>query len=132
MRIRRRVHHDAPPREGLHFVPDTLQQFAMRLDGIELCGLEIERQRQEQPLRGCAIAAELAHHVFVEHALMRRVLIDNRDALVGLEEDEGLEDLQQRWRQVFGVSCQGVGAEEFERHSGMCGARIRLALKPNT
>src|SRR5881296_2997726 len=45
MRIRRRVHHDAPPREWLHFVPDTLQQFAMRLDGIELRGLEIERQR---------------------------------------------------------------------------------------
>jgi len=77
-------------------------------------------------------SAELAHHVLVEHALMRRVLIDNRDALVGLEEDEGLEDLQQRWRQVFGVRCQGVGAEEFERHSGMCGARIRLPLKPNT
>ena len=68
----------------------------MRLDRIELSGRKVERQRQQQPLRGRAIARELTHDVFIQDPLVSGVLVHNRDALVGLEEDVGVEDLEQR------------------------------------
>jgi len=36
------------------------------------------------------------HRPFVQHALVRRVLIDDRNAGVGLEDDVGVEDLKKR------------------------------------
>jgi len=42
----------------------------MRVDGIELGRRKVEREREQQALRGRAVARELAHHVFVQHALV--------------------------------------------------------------
>ena len=95
MRIGRRVHHDAAPGEWLDFVPDAYEQLAMRLDVVELHRCEVERQRQQQALRRGTIAGQLTHHIFVEHPFMRLMLIDDGDALVGLKENERVEDLEQ-------------------------------------
>src|SRR4051812_30958661 len=77
MRVRRGMHYDASPRKRLDLVADALQELAMRINRIELGRREIERQRQKQTLCRRAIAAQLMHHVFVQHALMRRVLVDD-------------------------------------------------------
>src|SRR6185503_10768613 len=74
MRIRRGVHDNAAPREGLDLVADAREQLTMRLDRVELHRREVERQREQQTLRRRTITRELAHHVFVQHALVGGVL----------------------------------------------------------
>jgi len=59
MRIRRRVHHDTSTGERLDLESDAGQQLAMRLDRVELGRREVERERQQQPLRGSAVTREL-------------------------------------------------------------------------
>src|SRR3989475_7887207 len=79
-----------PPRSTL-FPYTTL--FRSRL---ELRRRELERERQQQPLRGRAVARELVHHRLVQHALVRRVLVYDRDPGVSLEErsEEHTSELQ--------------------------------------
>src|SRR6266513_824294 len=101
MRIRRRVNDDAASREWLDLKADAREQLPMCVDCIELGGREVERERQQQPLRGCAVTRQLAHDVLVEDALVRRMLIDDGHAAVGLEEDVGVEDLESRRYRVL-------------------------------
>ncbi len=84
---------------------------------VELGRREVECQRQEEALRGRPITRELAHHVFVQHALVSRVLIDDGDAGVGLEEDVRVEDLEKRRCLVSGVRCQVPAGKELEGRS---------------
>src|SRR2546427_2450989 len=100
-----------PPRSTL-FPYTTL--FRSRL---ELRRRELERERQQQPLRGRAVARELVHHRLVQHALVRRVLIYDRDPGVSLEEEVGVEDLKQG-RQGPGVGCQGLRKQLLRRAGG--------------
>src|SRR5258708_33665959 len=97
MRIRCRLHYHRASRERLNFVADAAQQLAVSVDRLELgCG-ELERQWQQEPLGGRAIAGELAHGPLVQHPFVRGVLVHDRDPRVGLEHDVGIEDLKQRW-----------------------------------
>ena len=128
MGIRRRVHHHAAPGKRLHFVADAAQQLAVRLDRLELGSGELERQRQQQSLGRRPITGELMHRPFVQHALVRRVLIDDRNAGVGLEDDVGVEDLKDRC-QVPGVGCPGVARKHLESGAGAAEPRH---LKPDT
>ena len=95
VRVGRGMHDDAAPRERLDLVTDADEQLAMRLDSVELRRREIERERQEQPLRRRAVTGELSHHVLVEHTLVRGVLIHDADGLAGLEDDIGVEELEE-------------------------------------
>src|SRR2546427_13138905 len=99
-----------PPRSTL-FPYTTL--FRSRL---ELRRRELERERQQQPLRGRAVARELVHHRLVQHALVRRVLIYDRHPGVSLEEEIGIEHLKQGC-QGPGVGCQRLAAEDLERRA---------------
>jgi len=105
MWIRRRLHHHRASRERLNFVADAAQQLAVSVDRLELgCG-EFERQWQQEPLGGRAIAGELAHGPLVQHPFVRGVLVHDGDARVGLEHDVGIEDLKQRraWTRGSGL-----------------------------
>ena len=94
VRVGGRVDDDAAAGERLDLEPHTPQQLAVLVDRVELGGSEIERQRQQQALGGRAVAGELPHHVLVEHALVRRMLVHDRDAVAGLKEDVGVENLK--------------------------------------
>ena len=96
MGIGRGVHHHRASRERLDLVAHAPQRFAVRCDRLELGRRELEGERQQQPLRRRAIALEVAHHRLVQHALVRRVLIHDREPGVGLEENVGVEHLKQR------------------------------------
>ena len=89
----------------------------MRLDRIELRGREVERQRQQQPLRGRAIARELTHDVFIQDPLVSGVLVHNRDTMVGLEEDVGIENLKKRRHRLSAVSRRLSIREELQRQA---------------
>src|SRR5438105_3633976 len=131
MGIRSRVHHDAAAREWLDLKTDAFEQLAVRLDRIELRGREVERQGQQQPLRGRAIAGELTQDVFVYDPFVCGVLVHDRNALVCLEEDVGIEDLEKRCL-VSGVGCQRVATKELKRYSRRHRAQRCLSLKPDT
>src|SRR5882757_9349654 len=115
MRVRRRVDHDAAPGERLDLVADPRQQLAMRVDRIELGRREVERERKQQSLRGRAVAGQLPHHVFVQDALVRGVLVDDADGLASLEHDVGVEELENRRRRLSVIGCRTICCEEFER-----------------
>ncbi len=94
MRVRRRVHDDAAAGEWLDLVADARQQLPMRVDRIELGGREVERERQQEALRGRSVARQLTHHILVQHPLMGGMLIHDADRLVGLENDIRVEELE--------------------------------------
>ena len=68
----------------------------LRLERVALRGREVQRERKEQPLRRRLAALEHAHELLVQHALVRRVLVDEHDAVVVLEQHVGAPQLQQR------------------------------------
>src|SRR6266480_3039034 len=117
MRVGGRVHDHGPAGKRLDLVAHASQQLPVGLDGVELGGRELDREGQEQPLRRCAVTRELAHQVLVEDPLVRRVLVHDRDAGVGLEEEIRVEDLKQRG-EGSGVRGRGVRGEERLRYSG--------------
>src|SRR5437867_8059269 len=116
MRVGRRVNDHRAARERLDLIPDAPQQLPVGVHGLELRRREVERQWQQEALRGGAVARELAHHGLVQHALVRRVLIHDGDGGVGREDDIGVEDLEQRRCQVSGVRCQGGRREKLLWH----------------
>src|ERR1017187_6959048 len=56
-------------------------------------GIELDRHRREHRLRANPAVAEFAAQLFEGNALMRRVLIDQEQPLLGLERDVPREDL---------------------------------------
>ena len=74
----------------------------------------MQRQRKEQPLRRRLAALEHAHELLVQHALVRRVLVDEHDAVVVLEHHVRASQLEQRRH-----DCVGVGSASAR------GARLR-------
>ena len=117
MGIRSRMHHDAAAREWLDLKTDAFEELAVCVDRIELRGCEVERQGQQQPLRGRAIARELTHDVFIQDPLMSGVLVHDRDALVGLEEDVGIENLKKRRHRLSAISGRLSIREELQRQA---------------
>ena len=56
----------------------------------------MQRHRKEQPLRRLFAALERAHELLVQHALVRRVLVDEHDAVVVLEHHVRAPQLHER------------------------------------
>src|SRR5262245_41775414 len=121
------VDDDAASRERLDLVTDAHEQLAMRLDSVELRRREIEREWQEQPLRRRAVTGELAHDIFVQDALVRGVLIHDADGLAGLEDDVGVEELEDWSRLRSAVSRQRLLGEELQRHTDSAEGRGLMA-----
>ena len=102
------MHHHGPPGERLDLVSHSPQQLAVGVDRVQLGRRELEREGQEQALGRGAVARDLAHHCFVQHPLVRRVLVHDRYPLGGLEQDVGVEHLEQRWGSGLGTRGSGV------------------------
>ena len=112
---------------------------AWRFDRIQLLVGQLQRERQQQPLRGRVGARELRHHRLVQHPLVRRVLVHDDDALGRLVHDVGVEHLEQRRVEAgdrrrsagAGVVGRAVGAKSSSgRAPPELGARRAAALTP--
>src|SRR5438093_93838 len=84
--------------KALELEAQTFEQGAVRLERVGLGGGEVKREGKQQPLRWCLAALEDAHEPLEEHALVRRVLIDEHDAVVTLEEEIRATKLDERRR----------------------------------
>src|SRR6266550_4143690 len=105
MRVRGRVNDDAAAGERLDLVADARQQLPMRVDRIELGGREVERERQQETLRGRSVPRQLTHHVLVQHPLVGGMLVDDADGLAGLKHDVGIEELEKSGARGLGVGA---------------------------
>ena len=72
------------------------EEIAVRVERVAVRGAEVHREREEQPLRRRLAALEHAHELLVEHALVRRVLVDEHDAVVALEHHVRAAELHER------------------------------------
>ena len=82
--------------EPLDLEAESHEHVAVRLERVALGGGEMQRERKEQPLRRRLAALEHAHEPLVQHALVRRVLVDEDDAVVVLEQHVRAPQLKQR------------------------------------
>ena len=81
--------------ESFDLESQPLEVLAIRVERFALGGTEVQRQRKQQSLRGRCPALERAHELLVQHALVRRVLIDEHDAVVVLERDVRATQLEE-------------------------------------
>ena len=86
VRQRNAAYEKRVPSESFDFEADSLEQLAVRFERLTFSGPEVQREGKEQSLRRRLAARECAHEPFVQHALVRRVLVDEHEAAVGLEE----------------------------------------------
>ena len=114
VRVGRRLDCDAPTGKRGELIPHALEEFPVSLEGVLLGDRELEGERQEQPLRPAARPAEGRHRPLVQDALVRGVLVHERERLALLEDDIGVEHLQER---RCGERSPAVvaGCEQIER-----------------
>src|SRR2546423_9170462 len=79
------VHDHALPPELAELIAEPLQRVAMLIERLSLCGCELYREREQQSLRRAGSALERGDELFVQHALVRRMLVDEHDALIDFE-----------------------------------------------
>ena len=94
MRHRHAADEQRVSAEPLDLEAEPREHVAVRLERVALGGTEVQRQRKEQSLRRRLAALEHAHELLVQHALVRRVLVDEHDAVVVLEHHVGAPELQ--------------------------------------
>ena len=82
--------------EPFDLEPEAIEHSRLRLERVAFGGREMQRHRKQQPLRRGLAALEHAHELLVQHALVRRVLIDEHDAVVVLEQQVRATELEQR------------------------------------
>src|SRR5690349_12457988 len=70
-----------------------LQLWLMLLDGFQFAGGKSECDGREQKLRYGTASLERRHHAFKQNALVRRMLIDQIQALFALRDDIALREL---------------------------------------
>ena len=96
MRRRHGVEHHRPPTERLDLETDPVQFLPMGVDGIELLVGQVHCFAEQEPLGRKSARREAGHHLLVNDALMRRVLIDDDDVVGRLIDDVRIEHLDQR------------------------------------
>ena len=109
MRHRDAAHDERVPAEPLDLEAELREQLLMRLERLALGGPEMQRDRKEQPLRRRLALLERAHEALVQHALVRRVLVDEHDAALALEHEIHARELHER---------RHVGRRRHERRVG--------------
>ncbi len=94
VRVRDSVNHHRKPPKRLNFVTDTGQQLLVQFDGLDLIGRQIDGQWQQEPLCCSPPPSEFTHGLLVQHPLVRRVLVHDRQTIRRFEHDVGVEDLE--------------------------------------
>ena len=94
---RRRLAHD--DRAGAEAVDDEAEfgELPGALgEPVDVLGRQVDDLRDEQDLAGDAVLGERPLHALIDQPLMRRVLVDDDQPVLGLGDDVGLVDLRPR------------------------------------
>ena len=75
---------------------ELLEPRPILLERLTLGGTEMKRHRKQQSLRRLVPSLERAHELIVQHALVRRVLVDENDSVVVLEHQVAALQLHER------------------------------------
>src|SRR5688500_4603687 len=108
VRHRNAVHDECAASETFHLEPELLEIFPVCLEGIAFSRAEMERYREQQTLRRCTSRLQRSHELLVQHALMRRMLIDQNETVGVLERDVSPFELKERRnlpRRLHGCVC---------------------------
>src|SRR6266508_3963936 len=100
MRHRNAVDDECVAPKAFDLEPESLELFAILLERVALSGAEVESHGEKEALRRDASAFQGVHELLVEHALVRRVLVDEHKALLVLKSDVGALELKQ-WRNLY-------------------------------
>ena len=90
------MHGQRVPAEQLGLEAELREGLAILLERLALGGAQVQRKRKEQLLRRRTTAGHAEHEPLEEHALMRRVLVDQHDAVRGLEHHPRAPELHER------------------------------------
>ena len=104
VRHRHGIHDQRVSSKSFDLESQPLEVFAIGIERVALSGAEVKCQRKQEPLRGRGAALQRMHELFVEHALVRGMLIDEHQPILVLERDVGASELDQRWYRS-GRSC---------------------------
>src|SRR2546423_3359952 len=85
MRHRHAADDQGVAAEAFDLEAEPLEQLAMRVERIGLRGTQMQREGEEQALRGHLAALQGAHEPLEEYSLMRRMLVDEDNAILPLE-----------------------------------------------
>jgi hypothetical protein len=75
------------PAKSFDLESKALEILAIRIECFAFGGTKVQCQWKQQPLRGRCPAFERVHELLVENTLVRRMLIDQYQALFVLERD---------------------------------------------
>ena len=103
--------------EVFDFQAEPLEHGGVLRQRLALRRRQLEHDRREQPLALERARGQLLHHLLEEHALVRHVLIDDRDALVVDGDDVGVAELAERDHRpdLAGVGRQVAAVERWAR-----------------
>src|SRR4029079_10411236 len=87
MRHRHGVDDQRVSTKTLDLEPETLEIVAICVKCLALGRPEMQRQWEKQSLRRRRAALERTHELFIQHALVRRVLVDQDQSIFVLETD---------------------------------------------
>ena len=87
MRHRHGVHDQRVSTESFDLEAESLEIFAIRFECISFSRAKMQSQRQEQPLSRRSPRFERAHEFLIQHTLVRRMLVDENQAILMLEGD---------------------------------------------
>src|SRR4030081_3567467 len=90
------VHNQPVPPESLDLESESLEIFSIGVKRLAFCRTEVEREWKQKPLRRCGTALERVHELFIQHALVGRVLIDEDKPILVLKADVCPPQLKQR------------------------------------
>ncbi len=94
VRIGHGVQHNRAAAKALHLISHCGEVLTVLFNRVQLAGFQINGDREKESLRNPTCTAQLGDGAFVEHPLVRRVLIDYRQTLRRLEHNIGVEYLQ--------------------------------------
>src|SRR4051795_11349366 len=75
---------------------ELLERRGVRDEGLSLGRRQVDEQRRQKPLAFERTGGQLLHDLFEQHALVRDMLVDDRDPLVVDRNDEGVAKLAKR------------------------------------
>ena len=87
MRHRDGVHDQRVSPESFDLEAESFEILAIRFECISLSRAEMQSQREKQSLSRCSAGFERSHEFLVQHALVRRMLIYQNQAILMLERD---------------------------------------------
>jgi hypothetical protein len=96
------IHNQRVTAEAFHFKAKALEVSAVGVECLTFGRPEMESEREQQSLSGGGASLQRIHELFVQHALVSRVLIDEDKTILMLERDVSAAQLEQRGHNHWG------------------------------